>query len=75
MATVGIANSINMMVWAQAVGVFGGILSAAISFMRVLGYNAAWSKKEEMNATSAEKTASLAALAAFDSDIFDDVVI
>lgn len=72
LASVGIFTSYNMMIWTNLVGTFGMLLGCIISFMRIIGYNAAWSKKEDSKATTAEKTASIAAIAAFDSDTFDD---
>lgn len=51
LATAGIASGINMMAWLYVGGFMGLAVYATVSVLRIIGYNTAWGKREDTDAT------------------------
>ena len=74
LSTLGIAAGVNLRVWIFVVGLGGAAVAMTVSILRLLGYNAAFTKYDDSTASAAVQTAAASTIAAFESDIFDDTV-
>ena len=57
LATFGIANDLNLMVWMYLVGVVGGISTAVMGAFYELAYDTAYTNMEDTSKTTAVRTA------------------
>ena len=74
LATLGIAVALNLKVWGL-MGLVSIAVGTVLSWIRLIGYNSAWSTADDTAKSTAERTAAAAAVAAFESDFFDDAVV